>query len=133
MLWQNPTDGAAPVSDSSSSDDPVRGHEVHHHQIHRERLQVRAIPDRPGPGTVGSGSGVYRAAPAHHLVLVVLGDPRADLGNLVLLIAVHDPQTPGGGQVGAAVAAAGREPVLALVRVIGPGQMRSRCPRLLAP
>ena len=66
-------------------------------------------------------------------MLVVLGDRHRHLRDLVLLVAVHHPQIRGGGQVDAAVAAAGREHLAPLVRVIGPRQMRSRRPGLLTP
>jgi hypothetical protein len=78
-------------------------------------------------------SGVAAPAAALDLVLVVLGDGDGDLRDLVLLVAVHDPQVPGAVEVPAAVAAAFGEPVAALGGVIGPGQMRPRRPALLAP
>ena len=71
----------------------VRGNEVHHHQIHREGRQVRAVSDRTRPGPLRPVGGVHRPAPAHHLVLVVLGDPHADLRDLVGLVAVDDPRS----------------------------------------
>ena len=114
-------------------DDPMRGDELHHHQIHRERRQVGAVPDRPGPGPVGAAGGVQPPAAALDLVLVVLGDGDGDLRDLVLLVAVHDTEVPGAGQIITAVAAALGEPVAALIGVIGPRQMRPRRPGLLAP
>ena len=112
---------------------PVRGNELHHHQIHREGLQVRPVPDRTGPGALGAGRGVHNAAAAQHLMLVVLGDPHRDLRDLVLLVAVHDPQIRRPGQLRAAPAPPLREPVQLFGRVVGPGQMRPRRPGLLAP
>ena len=72
-------------------------------------------------------------AAALDLVLVVLGDLHGDPRDLVLLVAVHDPQIPGAAQIITAVAAAFGEPVAALIGVIGPRQMRPRRPGLLAP
>ena len=110
----------------------VRGNEVHHHQIHRESLQVRAVPDRSYTGAFGSVGGVHPAAPAAHLVLVVLGHPHGHLRDLMGLVAVDHPQIPGRGQVVPAVTAAVGEPVLVLIGVLGPPQVRPRRPALLA-
>ena len=91
----HPTEGAAPGQRLQQRDDAVCGDEVHDHQVHRERGQVGAVPDRPGPRPVGPLSGVDLPAAAFHLVLVVLGDLHGDLRDLVLLVAVHDPQITG--------------------------------------
>jgi len=111
---------------------PVRGQEVHHHQIHREGLQVRAVPNRAGPGALGPGRGVHRPAAALHLVLVVLNDPHADLWDLVLLVAVDHPQIPGAGQIVPAPVGARGEPVQQIIGSLGPPQMRTWRPGLLA-
>ena len=73
------------------------------------------------------------AAAAAHRVLVVLGDPRGDPRDLVLLVAVGHPQVGAGGQVRAALAGTLGEPVGVLVGGLGPGQVGARRPRLLAP
>jgi hypothetical protein len=75
------------------------------------------------------------AAPAAALdpVLVVLGDGDGDPRDLVLLIAVDHAEIARAGQVITALAAAFGEPILLRVRGVGPRQMRSRCPGLLAP
>jgi hypothetical protein len=62
-------------------------------------------------------------AAAFHLVLVVLRDLHTDLRDLVLLVAVHDPQIPGTTQIVTALAAALGEPVAAVIGVLGPRQM----------
>jgi hypothetical protein len=72
-------------------------------------------------------------AAALHLVLVVLGDLDRDLRDLVLLVAVHDPQIPGAAQIITALAAAFGEPVAPIIGVVGPRQMRPRRAGLLAP
>jgi hypothetical protein len=76
---------------------------------------------------------VQPPAAALDLVLVVLGDGDTDLWDLVLLVAVHDTEVPGAGQIITAVAAALGEPVAAIIGVIGPRQMRPRRPGLFAP
>ena len=105
---------------------------LHHHQIHGERLQVRAVPDPALPGTVGAGRGVHASAPARHLVHVMLGDGDGHLGDVGLLVAVHDPQIGRGLQVRAAAARAFGKPVLVDVGFSPELQMRPRRTGLLA-
>lgn len=69
--------------------DPVRKDEMHHHQIHRERLQVRAVPRRAGPGR-----GMGPAAPTADPMLIVLGDAHLNLRDLMLLVPINHPQIP---------------------------------------
>ncbi len=104
-------------------DHPVRGQELHHHQVDGERLQVRAVADRPGSGALGPSRGVDLPAAALHLVLLVLGDLHRDLGDLVLLVAVNDSEIPGATQIGTAATGALREPLRHLIRGVGPGQV----------
>ena len=59
-----PDRGRGPGQRLQQRHHPVRGHEVHDHQVDRERGQVRAVPDRAGPGALGSGRGVDPPAPA---------------------------------------------------------------------
>jgi hypothetical protein len=66
-------------------------------------------------------------------MLVVLGDPHADLRDLVGLVAVGHAQIDRASRLGAASAAALGEPVKALVGGLGPGQMRPQSAGLLAP
>ena len=105
---------------------------LHHHQVDGEGLQVRAVPDGTGAGTLRAGRGVQPAAATAHLVLVVLGDLDTDPRDLVLLIAIHHPQIGGIGQLIATLTAALRVAVQLLVRVVHPCQVRSRRTRLLA-
>ena len=64
---------------------------------------------------------------------VVLHGLRPDLPRQVShLVGEHDAQVSGPRQVGAALTRAGGEQVLGPVRVIVPGQVRARRPRLLA-
>ncbi len=133
MPCTNPTEGAAPVSDSSSATTRCAGDDLHRHQVHRERGQVGAGPDRPGPGPVGPVGGVDLPAAALDPVLVLLGDRDPDLRDLVLLGAVDHSQITGPGQVVPAVTAALGEPVTVITRVAGPPQMRSRHPRTAYP
>lgn len=105
---------------------------MHHHEVDRESLQVGAVPHDPAAGAFWAGGGMQPAAAAAHLVLVVLGDLYGDLRYLVLLVAVGHPQIGGLGQVGAALAAALWEAVLARIRGLGEGQVRPGRPRLLA-
>ena len=109
------------------------GHEVHDHEVDGERGQVRAVPDRARPSPVGAGGGVHPAAPASHLVLLVLGNPHGHLRYLVLLVAVDHPQVDRIGQIDAAAAVPGREPVALLVGVVGERKVRTGRAGLLAP
>jgi hypothetical protein len=84
----------------------------------------RAVPDGPVPGALRAGGGVDLAAPAARRVLAVLGDLRACLRDVVLLVAVDHAQAVRAGQVAPALAPAPREPVLLVVRVLDPGQVR---------
>ena len=112
---------------------PVGGQEVHDHQVHRERGQARAVTDRTRPRPLGAGRGGGPPAPTRHLVLVVLRDPHGHLRDLMLLVGVDHTEIERVGQIGAAAAASGREPVAPLVRVVDERQMRARRAGLLAP
>ena len=114
-------------------DAPLGRDEVHHHQVDAECLQVRAIPDEPTASAVGPGRGVQPAAAAPHLVLVILRDAHADLRDLVLLVAIHDPQIERFGQLLAALAPPLRKPLYLIIRPLRPGQVHPRRAGLLAP
>jgi hypothetical protein len=70
-------------------------------------------------------------APAHHHVLVVLGELRRDLGRVDELVRRGDTEISGILQVTPAAAQTLREQVLLLVRVLAPGQVRARRALLL--
>jgi hypothetical protein len=105
---------------------------MHDHQEHRPRLQDRPVLDLAGPGALGPGRGGHLPAPAPDGVLVILGQARGHGGDLDLLERVHHTQIGSLGQVRATPARTLREPVLALVRGIRPGQVHPRRARLLA-
>jgi hypothetical protein len=65
-------------------------------------------------------------------MVVVLGDRDTDPRDLVLLVAIHDPQIDRPGQVMPAVTPALREPFPPMRGVIDPGEVRPRRPGLLA-
>ena len=75
---------------------------------------------------------MHPPAPTPHRVLVVLGRPHAHLWDLVLLVAVGDPQILRPGQVVPTVADTLGEPVGSLIRVIDESQVRPRRPGLLS-
>ena len=133
MPCTNPTEGAAPVNDSSSATTRCAGMNCTTIRYTAKACRFGPYPTGPDRAPSGRVRGVGRAAAAQHLMLVVLGDPHRDRGDLVLLVAVHDPQIRRGGQLGAAPAPPLREPVHLFGRVVGPGQMRPRRPGLLAP
>ena len=133
MPCTNPTEGAVPVSDSSSATTRCAGMKCT--TIRYTANAARLGPYPTGPDRAPSGRWAVWSFPQPHcdLVLVVLGDLHRDLRDLVLLVAVHDPQIPGVTQIITALAAALGEPVAAVIGVVGPGQVRPRRPGLLAP
>jgi hypothetical protein len=66
-------------------------------------------------------------------MLVILSDLHSHLWDLMLLVAVDDPQVTGSAQINAALTAPLGQPVLAIIGILGPGQMRPGRPALLAP
>jgi hypothetical protein len=57
---------------------------VHDHEVNHETLQIRAVADDPGPGALGTVSGVHLPTPAPHSMLIVLGDLHRHLRDFVL-------------------------------------------------
>ena len=91
MPCTNPTDGAAPVSDSSSATTRCAGMycTTSRYTARACRFGPKAAgPDRAPPGRV---AGAHRAAAAPHLMLLVLGDRHRDLGDLVAMVERTSP------------------------------------------
>ncbi|MGH3932647.1 MAG: hypothetical protein ACRDTF_22040 [Pseudonocardiaceae bacterium] len=129
MPCTNPTDGAAPVGDSSNETQHCTGMKCTTIRYTAKAWRLGPYPTVPGRPPQGAQR---CTRPHRNAVLVVLGDLHADLRDLMLLIAVHDPQIPRAGQVITTLTVALREPVGLLIRTIGPGQVRSRRAGLLA-
>ena len=115
MPCTNPTEGAVPVSDSSSATTRCAGTNCTTIRYTANAARFGPYPTGPGRAPSGRAAVWIRPQPHTHPVLVVLGDRHGDLRDLVLLVAVDHAQIPRAGQVVAAVAAALREPVAPLV------------------
>ena len=112
---------------------PVHRDRVRRHQVHTPCLQRQAVGDRPGGCRPGrGGSPVHPAAPAGHLVQVMLGHRRGLQRDARNLVRGGHAQVSRSGQIRAAPARAGREMRHRLIRASGPGQVRSRGAWLLA-
>jgi hypothetical protein len=133
MPCAKPTLGAAPVSDSNSSTHRFAGTKCTTMRTQRKPAGSGPYPTIPGRGALRAGRGVEPAAATTHLMLVVLRDTHADLRDLMLLIAIHDPQIPRPGQIMAACAPPLRKPVYLAIRSLHPGKVRTRRVGLLAP
>jgi hypothetical protein len=73
------------------------------------------------------------AAPAAHPVLVILGELDRHHRDLVLLIALDDPQVQGIREIMTTLAPALGKPIPTLIRDLSPRQIRPQRPRLLTP
>ena len=106
---------------------------VHHQQEHAPGLEVQPVGDRARRARrLRRGvRDMAAAAGAFHLVPVVLGGLRPRLGQVGDLVRVPHAQVSRAGQVSAARAAALREHVDRLVRLIVPRQVSARRPPLL--
>src|SRR3954447_25801825 len=110
MPWTKPTEGAVPVSDSSSATTRCAGTKCT--TIRYTANAARLGPYPTGPDRAPSGRCAVWTFPQPHCTWCwsYCVTFTATLRNLVLLVAVHDPQIPGATQVITAVAATLREP-----------------------
>jgi hypothetical protein len=74
---------------------------------------------------------MHHPAPTAHAVLVILGNPDPDLGDLMLLITIHHAQINRIGQINTTAAIALRKSIDLIIRHLGPGQIRTRRPGCL--
>ena len=101
-------------------------------QEHAPRLEIRAVGHFRRADALWPGRPVDLPAPARHLVQVMLDHPRRGQRDLCLLMRGRHTQIPSACQRRAALTCPVREMRDGLIRVLAPGQVRARRPRLLA-
>ncbi len=112
----------------------VHRDEVDNQQVDRKGAEIRPVFHAAGTRTLGPGGGVDSPAGTGHRMLVVLRNGHRHQRDLVLLVAVHDPQVGSFGQVRPATAGPLGVTVLVVVEFVlfAPAQRGSRRTGLLA-
>ena len=129
-----PVAGAGPGHRLDDIRAPLDRDVVHHHQEHAPGLEVQPVGDRARRARRfrGRARHVHPAAPAPGFMPVVLDGQRPRIRQVGDLVRIPHPQVSGAGQARAARAPTLREMIDDLVRVLAPGQVRTRRARLLA-